>query len=373
MRPRLCALVAVIAAVVVCQSSALTQPDQITRAIETYAHGDFAGALAVPPDARRTVLDLTSTLDRWIAAGEPAARGARARTAVLFSLEFIWNGTRSWVNTSRTNLDPWRRVSPSDAAHVSVQSFVAQGLIGRWCADRLATSGPADPLERLGWLAAIGVMEDGHAWHDVLEVAAAGAVRWPGEPRFQLAQVLARTNIDLGSLRLSNTVRPDLLTDDDLPSSVTGRIPKAIQQLEALLNMPALAGEAHLRAGYLELRRRQWRPALDRLDRARAHLLDPSLIATADYFDGWIHERLKNMALAVAAYRRAYERAPLVRNLSTSLAALLFVGNEREEAFAILDRALNAPEPPDDLLYALEHGDARYLPAIVHEARGLVR
>jgi hypothetical protein len=360
-------------AVLIVQLPAATQSDTVSRAIERYARGDFDGALAGAPDFRLLVSDLTAALDQWIAAGEPSARPARTRTAVLFSLEFIWKSTRSWVNTTKTNLDPRGRVVPGDAAHVRVWSFVAQGLVGRWCAERLATSGPADAFERLDWLATIGVMEDGHAWHDVLDVATAGLARVPGEPRLRLAQVLARTNIDLGSLRVSDTVRADLLTDENLPSSVTNRIPKAIQQLDVLLNVPAVAGELQLRAGYLELRRRKWQPALDRLDRARELLQEPALIATADYFDGWIHERLKEPALAIAAYRRAHARTPLVRNLSTSLAALLFVGHERDEAYAILDRALNAPEPPDDLLFALEHGDARYLPALIREARGLVR
>jgi tetratricopeptide (TPR) repeat protein len=251
--------------------------------------------------------------------------------------------------------------------------FLAQDLIGLWCAERLAASGPPDAFERLDWLATIGVMEDGHFWHDVLDVAAAGLARFPAADRLQLAQVLARTNIDLGSLRASSAVRPDLLTDEDLPSSVTGRIPKAIQQLEALLTVPSLAGEVELRAGYLELRRRKWQASLDRMDRAKPLLQDPALIATSDYFSGWIHEHLKEPVPAIAAYRRAHELAPLVRNLSTSLSALLFVNNEREEAYDILDRAFNAPDQPDDLLYALEHGDARYLPATFHAARELVR
>jgi hypothetical protein len=62
-----------------------------------------------------------------------------------------------------------------------------------------------------------------------------------------------------------------------------------------------------------------------------------------------------------------------VRNLSTSLAALLYLKNEREEAYQILDRALNAADPPDDLLYMLEHADARFVPAHFRTARAMLR
>jgi len=366
-------VVATVGLVCCLQSSVAVQPHDVGSAVARYATGDATGVRAVSDIQRMSVTQLTSALDRWVATAESASRDQRAITAVMFALEVVWTSTRSWVNTVRTNLDPWRRVLPSDADRVSIHSFVAQGLVGMWASQRLPRTGPVDEPERVAWLATIGVMEDGHAWHAVLEVLPAAVSRLPGEPRLRLARVLARTNIDLGDLRLSSTTRPDLLADDNLPSGTTRHIPDAIKLLETVADVPALSGEVMLRTAYLEIRRRRWPDALIRLDRAIPLLSEPALLATAHYFVGWIQERAGKTDDAIVAYRRAHAITPTMRNLSTSLAALLYMRNEREEAYTILDRALNAVSPPDDLLYMLEHADARFVPAHFQAARERLR
>jgi hypothetical protein len=53
--------------------------------------------------------------------------------------------------------------------------------------------------------------------------------------------------------------------------------------------------------------------------------------------------------------------APTVRNLATRLSALLFLHDERAEAYAVLDRALNHRPVTLDLLVSLERGDGRFV------------
>jgi hypothetical protein len=365
-------VVATVGLVCCLQSSVAVQPADVAAAVARYATGDATGVRAVSGQ-HLSVSQLTSALDAWVAMAEPASRDDRATTSVMFALEVVWASTRSWVNTVRTNRDPHGHVTPSDADHVGIQFFVAQGLVGTWAARRLPRTGTVSERERIAWLATIGVMEDGHAWHDVLEVLPVAALRLPDEPRLRLAQVVARTNIDLGALRVSSTVRPDLLTDENLPSGATRHIPDAIKLFESVADVPALSGEVMLRTAYLEIRRRRWPDALSRLDRAIPSLSEPALLATAHYFTGWIQEQLGKPDDAIAAYRRAHAITPDVRNLSTSLAALLYMRNARDEAYSILDRAFNAANPPDDLLYMLEHGDARFVPAHFRTARAGLR
>ena len=50
-----------------------------------------------------------------------------------------------------------------------------------------------------------------------------------------------------------------------------------------------------------------------------------------------------------------------MRNLATRLSALLFLHDERTEAYAVLDRALNARPVTLDLLVSLERGDGRFV------------
>jgi tetratricopeptide (TPR) repeat protein len=179
----------------------------------------------------------------------------------------------------------------------------------------------------------------------------------------RLADVLSRTNSDLGPLRIdSAAARIGALRDDEQLGGTEGRITKAITAFQPLLGDPALAGEAALRIGYLELRRGKWREAVARLDAARLTSTEPTLKAIADYFAGWAYEQQKQPDEAIVAYRRAHAITPLMRNLTTRLSALLYLRGDRTEAYALLDPAINARPAPTDLLFVLERADARFVP-----------
>ena len=345
----------------------------MTAAIDRYAQGDHDAAIATVT-APTTVAELLSGLERWIAAGDPAARERRGRVAAAFGLDAVWTITRSVHRADRENWDAWGRSTPSQADRVRLTNHLAYSYIPRWCVQQIGATGPVDAIDRTLWLAAVGIMENGSAWQvlrdDVLPLA---RKQLPGDPRLRLAEVLSRTNHDLGALRLTHFDRDDLLQDEDFPSSVTRRIPAAIRAFETLLDDPGLAGEVELRIAYLEIRRREWPLALQRLDRARARLAEPILLATTDFFTGFVHERLKQPDAAIDAYRRAHAIVPTMYNLAARLAALLYLRNEREEAYAILDRAFNAPVAPQELLITLERADARFVAAHLKDLRAALR
>ena len=336
--------------------------DAVAAAADIYAAGQHDAAVAaLRKSTGLKVADLTGGLEGWISAGAIANRATRARVAAVFALDVVWISRLPQFGHARENRDP--RVTPNQPDRVPVSGLLALGYVPRWSARTFPTDGAVDAFERTFWLAAIGVVEEGSAWRllqdDVLPLARR---RLQDEPRVALADVLARTNRELGPLRETKTFRRgDLLADDAFGSHVTRHIPSAIKAFETLLERPALAGEVELRIGYLELRRRRWDAALARFERARTRLEEPLLLAMADYFAGWVHEERKNVDAAIAAYRRAHAIVPTMNNLSARLAALLFLGNERTEAYAILDRAFNTLEPPRDLLIALERADARFV------------
>jgi tetratricopeptide (TPR) repeat protein len=139
-------------------------------------------------------------------------------------------------------------------------------------------------------------------------------------------------------------------------------IDEAIKLFAPLLADPGLSGEVELRIGYFELRRDKWANALARFDAARTKASEPVLRATADYFGGWVYEQQNRPDEAIAAYRRAHTIAPLMRNLTMRLSALLFLQNQRAEAYALLDPTVNARPVQTDLLLTLERADARFVP-----------
>jgi tetratricopeptide (TPR) repeat protein len=210
----------------------------------------------------------------------------------------------------------------------------------------------------------VGLAQDGHAWNRLEHVIVPHVRKVLGDDaRLRLADVLSRTNSDLGPLRLdSSASRIGALRDDEQRGGTAGRIEKAITAFQALLADPALAGEAALRIGYLELRRKQWRAALARFEAARLTSADPMLRAIADYLAGWVHEQQDQPDEAIVAYRRAHAITPLMRNLTTRLSALLFLRGERAEAYALLDPAINVRPALTDLLFVLERADARFVP-----------
>jgi tetratricopeptide (TPR) repeat protein len=96
-------------------------------------------------------------------------------------------------------------------------------------------------------------------------------------------------------------------------------------------------------------------------------------LATTDYLSGWVHERSGRAAEAIAAYRRAHAFSPRVRNLSVRLAGLLYLRNERDEAYRILDAGLTTAPPVIDLVTLLNRGDARRVPEYLAAMRKALR
>jgi tetratricopeptide (TPR) repeat protein len=312
---------------------------------------------------RVTAGSLTSDLDRWIAGADAAGQPQRRLVALSIAVDAVWTAAREdWINEHRTNGDSWGHITPSDPARWGLSRNVAEGYVGAWVV-RHAARLPASGIRQRLLLATIGLMEDGSAWHYFEESLPAIRAALPDESRVRLAEVLLESYRELGPLRmLRGSGRLDVLRDEDLPSSMTRQIPKMQARYDALAAAdPAVAGEALLRAAYLDLRRRNWKAAVTRLEQARNRQTETILRAASDYFLGWTHARIGNDDDAIAAYRRALEVTPTMRNLATELSTLLFLRNERNEAYAILDSAFNATDIPPDFMVIIERADVRFV------------
>ena len=109
------------------------------------------------------------------------------------------------------------------------------------------------------------------------------------------------------------------------------------------------------------------------VERARPELSERFLAAVADYFSGWALEQMGRRDDAIAAYRRALSASPHSRNVSTLLAAQLFLANERTEAYAVLDAAFKVEPEPIDLVVQFERGDGRFVSEYVARLREALR
>lgn len=349
------------------QTARLSVPD----AINLYARGDFDTAVRNLDTQTLRVAPFTRALDEWIAAGALAERPRRHLVAASFAIDANWSATRTFWNRRQGNANPGNREPPLSPERERLNDYPSQPFVAQWAAQQLPAAAATDALERTLWLAAIGLIEDGHAWErlqrDLLPLA---RKRLPDDPRVRLAEVLARTNRELEPLRSAFPTRGrDILRVEWFRARASGAIANAMRAFEPLLADASLAGEVELRLGYLELRRDRWPAAIARFDTARSKATEPLLLATTDYFAGWAFEQLDRHDDAIAAYRRAVAITPDMRNLATRLSALLYLRNEREEAYSLLDRALNARSVPQDLMVTLERADGRFVPEWLAEIR----
>jgi tetratricopeptide (TPR) repeat protein len=337
------------------------EPLTVRAAVEAYQAGEWRRALEALDSWEGTAARLTKELGAWIRAASGTSERQRDVVAAAFALDAVWTATRHGASTR------WQLPlgSTPGGGTSALRSHSSQGFLATWAVRQLPAAGPVTATERALWLAAIGIAEDASDWRGMLtDILPLARKRLPDDSRVRLAAVVAQTSSDVRSLRFRTGYgRPNfsVLREEGLLSRMTKPIPAAITRLETLLNDASLAGEVELRIGYLELRRRNWPAALGRFDAARARTADPVLLATADYFAGWVHEQLDQQDEAIAAYRRAIAITPTMRNLATRLSALLFLHDERTEAYAVLDRALNARPVTLDLLVSLERGDGRFV------------
>lgn len=332
----------------------------VQAAVEAYQAGQWRRALEGLDSWEGTAAQLTKELEAWIRAASGTSERQRDVVAAAFALDAVWTATRHGASTR------WQLPlgSTPGGGTSALRSHSSQGFLATWAVRQLPAAGAVTATERALWLAAIGIAEDATDWHGMLtDILPLARRRLPDDSRVRLAAVVAQTSSDVRSLRFRNgyTHNFSVLREEGLLSRMTKPIPAAIKALETLFTDASLTGEVELRIGYLELRRRNWPAALTRFDAARARTADPVLLATADYFAGWVHEQLDQPDEAIAAYRRAIAITPTMRNLATRLSALLFLHDERTEAYAVLDRALNARPVTLDLLVSFERGDGRFV------------
>lgn len=408
MRTLTCA-VAIVALTCIAASTSRAQ-GAVVEALDRYARGAHAKAVKLAagvPDIQQ----LIEGAESWAGGGaDPAEKTSRQRLAAAFLLDVVHASTR---RSERLTLVP---VSHHDvASHGPARrpipprlSDLAAALPAvSWGCTRIAAPGPPDDLERAWWRLSVALLEEASEWRTLLGARvrrgggkphpivaltyrevdeghlAHARTRLAEEPRFQLAEVVARTaqvmhppGVALGPISRGLRIegRVDVLRNlERATREVNGRTVNGLERdFGELLDQPDVAGEAALHIAYLRVLRRDWRDALAHLDRVSELTSDPSLLAVADYLRGWVYERLSRPDEAIVAYRRAHAFAPRSPNLAVLLAAQLFQTDARSEAYAILDAAVQPPGA-SDLLRVFLDGDARLAGGYVAAIREALR
>jgi len=169
--------------------------------------------------------------------------------------------------------------------------------------------------------------------------------RFPDEPRFMLAQGIARPQ-----------------WPDD-----------AFKAFTAVIGDEDVGGEAAMRLGALEMRLNKRDEALKRFELAEDLTRDPYVVYLARFFTRQFLERQRQVDAATEAYRGAVAAWPHAQAATMALASLLFDAGRRVEAQTLAGAMLAAKPPARDPWREFVHADNRFWPQLVGRLRAEIR
>jgi tetratricopeptide (TPR) repeat protein len=175
--------------------------------------------------------------------------------------------------------------------------------------------------------------------------------RFPGEPRFALAQAIA---IEWRTWPVGfRTPRSRVVAPAD-----------AIGALQRMTKDAAIGPEASLRLGVLRLRTGKPDDALPLFDGVDAATRDPYLVYLARYFRGQALERKRLTAEAEQAYRGALAAIPRAQTATVALSGLLAKAGRQREASDVVEASLSGPAVLDPWR-EYELADYRFWPQLL--------
>ena len=170
--------------------------------------------------------------------------------------------------------------------------------------------------------------------------------RFPDDPRFQLARVVAwtwgRDNEPMRNLRR------------EWADNLNRQLPSRPAQLEALtalaplLDVPSVAAEAHLRAGLIHVTVRDHAAALRSFETAQPIANTTTLKYLSYFLAARSLEQLGRPEEAIAQYRRALDLIPEAESATIALAGIQFARGEGDQPIALIDKAFAKPAPHTD-------------------------
>jgi tetratricopeptide (TPR) repeat protein len=326
--------------------------DVLSRILDTYALGHYDEAVARLSSVQNFD-DLSGALHsqtaEWIAAHQPDEGDRYLHVGALVVLEAA-------------------RVGFSDRRFDREEREQARRLI-EWGADLLRRRPPADFEHR--WLLASVALVQGEL-NAQGEEAGRGArpgdrqlwllryntylrqamMRFPSEPRFLLAVILARPEVrrtvnrpGTSACALTHGITDGCHRDESEPRRL---VRQAIADLTPIIAaFPSVALEVRLHRGILLFQRGDFLDSLADFEASATERSDSQIAYMGYLYAGLTLENLNRQVEATEAYRSALRIVPQARSATLALAAVLFQSDRRDEAAALLQTTFETPEPAD--------------------------
>ncbi|GMV21680.1 MAG: hypothetical protein AMXMBFR57_16290 [Acidimicrobiia bacterium] len=307
--------------------------------IDRWVRGEWTPE-SVPPYSPRDFARVADTLkregERWYRAAGPASEPLRRQQIAAFVLDVV--------------LTQGNRV-PADHGSPVIELMT-------WAADTLGAGDPSE-AERLWRLASMAWLQRRGAGFAVF--AERARARFPVEARFTLAVALSHERPQWPQARDVATWQPD--QREWLRMS---------DAYHAAMAHSAVAAEARVRLGRLELQRGRVDDALVLLDAAQAPG-DPWLQYLKHLFTGQAHERRGDLTRAEAAYAAACVAIPLAQSATIAWASALARTGRADAAAAVTTKLLQVDIPVADPWQDYLWSEWRFLDGWMGQLRSLVR
>lgn len=331
--------------------------------------------LAVTATGQGATVNLTALLDTYYQGNfdEAVAKAATLRDLGPLRLRFVQD-TPAWINADAANTEKRRAAVAGflvelTAARLESDWGRLSDLIEWTCAQILRTAPPTEferqwhlattalagrartrlwllgPYARLPHQKPLNRRPDKDDPPSPLHLMHA-IERFPDEPRFQLARVVAwtwgRDSEPMRNLRREWT--------DNLGRQAPSRPAQleALTALAPLLDIPAVAAEAHLRAGLIHVTVREHAPALRSFEAAQPIAATTALKYLSHFLAARSLEALNRADDAAVQYRRALDLIPQAESATIALASIQFARGEDDGPIAMLDKAFARPATPTD-------------------------
>ena len=312
--------------------------------------------------------DLKAMLDAYSRGDyDRAVRMAPADLGPL-QLRFVQDGP-AWINADPSHLDARRAVVAAFLLELAEARYESDGHrfldLVEWMCIQLRAAGPPTEFER-AWHAASHAIagrsrsrtyllgeyarlphqkpstaQPSDPQHPPARHLMHALERFPGDPQFQLSRVVAWTwGRDGEPLRNAKPSVRDAIEG----ARRTARVPpqlEALVTLGPLKEIPAVAAEAHLRAGLVYFTVRDYPAALREFEAAQPIATEPGLKYLAHFNAGRSLEAASRFDSAMDEYRRALEIMPGAESATVALASLQFARDEREDAIERINGVFN--------------------------------
>jgi tetratricopeptide (TPR) repeat protein len=251
------------------------------------------------------------------------------------------------------------------AALGSTRHASSAARLVEWACPYIRTHAPLNDFDRAWQLAALSVLEGGIDSHALADHLAHAQPVFPGQPRLILARGIAEEQFNAPSevlVRSETAAGLQRARDQLVRSEGEGfrAAERAIARFQEAAQNDAIAGEALLRAGHVEMRLARYDAALATWKNLEGRTTDPALRYLLYLFRGLAYEGRARVDDARASYTAALAMSPGAHSATLRLAALGFRYGHDDEHVALTDALLENDDPRRDPWWSYYAGDWRF-------------